>query len=85
MKDGFMGYERPNGEVGIRNKIAIISSVVCVNHVVQQIANKIKDAVPITHPLGCGQFGPDYSNTLNTLIGLGTNPNVFGVSCWFRL
>ncbi len=78
MKEEFMGYQRSNKEVGIRNHIAIISSVVCVNHVVQQIANKVKDAVPITHPLGCGQFGPDYSNTLNTLIGLGANPNVFG-------
>jgi altronate dehydratase large subunit len=78
MNEEFMGYQRPKGEVGIRNKIAIISSVVCVNHVVRQIANKVKDAVPITHPLGCGQFGPDYSNTLNTLIGLGKNPNVFG-------
>ncbi|MBY9010128.1 MAG: UxaA family hydrolase, partial [Candidatus Lokiarchaeota archaeon] len=78
MNDEFMGYQRPKGEVGIRNKIAIISSVVCVNHVVQQIANKVEDAVPITHPLGCGQFGPDYSNTLNTLIGLGKNPNVYG-------
>ena len=74
-----MGYQRPKGEVGIRNKIAVISSVVCVNHVVQQIANKVENAVPITHPLGCGQFGPDYKNTLNTLIGLGKNPNVFGV------
>ena len=78
MNEEFMGYQRPKGEVGIRNKVAIISSVVCVNHVVRQIANKVKDAVPITHPLGCGQFGPDYSNTLNTLIGLGKNPNVFG-------
>jgi altronate dehydratase large subunit len=78
MNEEFMGYQRPNGEVGIRNHIAIISSVVCVNHVVQQIATKVKGAVAITHPLGCGQFGPDYSNTLKTLIGLGTNPNVFG-------
>ncbi|MHA2288699.1 MAG: UxaA family hydrolase [Promethearchaeota archaeon] len=78
MNEEFMGYQRPNGEVGIRNHIAIISSVVCVNHVVQQIADKVKGGVAITHPLGCGQFGPDYSNTLNTLIGLGTNPNVFG-------
>ncbi len=78
MNEEFMGFQRPKGEVGIRNKIAIISSVVCVNHVVRQIANTVKDAVPITHPLGCGQFGPDYSNTLNTLIGLGKNPNVFG-------
>ena len=78
MNEEFMGYQRPRGEVGIRNKIAIISSVVCVNHVVQQIANQVENAVPITHPLGCGQFGPDYKNTLSTLIGLGNNPNVFG-------
>jgi altronate dehydratase large subunit len=78
MKEEFLGFMRPNGEVGIRNHIAIISSVVCVNHVVEQIAEKVKGGVNITHPLGCGQFGPDYRNTLNTLIGLGKNPNVFG-------
>jgi len=46
MNEEFMGYQRPKGEVGVRNKIAIISSVVCVNHVVRQIADKVKDAVP---------------------------------------
>ncbi|MFX1499100.1 MAG: UxaA family hydrolase [Promethearchaeota archaeon] len=72
-----MGYERANGDVGIRNKIAIISSVVCVNHVAQQVANHIDNAVAITHPLGCGQFGADFTCTLRTLIGLGSNPNVY--------
>jgi altronate dehydratase large subunit len=75
----FLGYDRPNGNVGVRNKIAIISTVVCVNHVAQQIASKVDDAVAITHPLGCGQFGPDYNNTFRTLVGLGSNPNVYGV------
>ena len=79
MNEEFMGYERPKGKVGIRNKIAIIPSVVCVNHVAEQIANKLDDAVAITHPLGCGQFGPDYSNTFRTLVGLGSNPNIYGV------
>ncbi|MHA1191588.1 MAG: UxaA family hydrolase [Promethearchaeota archaeon] len=79
MNEEFMGYERPRGKVGIRNKIAIIPSVICVNHVAEQIANKIDDAVAITHPLGCGQFGPDYSNTFRTLVGLGSNPNIYGV------
>jgi altronate dehydratase large subunit len=75
----FLGYQRPNGKVGIRNKIAVISSVVCVNHIAQQIASKVDDAVAITHPLGCGQFGPDYNNTFRTLVGLGSNPNIYGV------
>ena len=78
MKEEFLGYERPKGKVGIRNKIAIISSVVCVNHVAQQIANQIEDAVAITHPLGCGQFGPDFTYTQRTLVGLGSNPNIYG-------
>ena len=78
MKEEFLGFERPKGKVGIRNKIAIISSVVCVNHVAQQIANQFEDAVAITHPLGCGQFGPDFTYTQRTLVGLGRNPNIYG-------
>jgi altronate dehydratase large subunit len=79
MSQEFLGYERPKGKVGIRNKIAIIPSVVCVNQVAQQIANNIDDAIAITHPLGCGQFGPDFNNTFHTLVGLGSNPNIYGV------
>ncbi|MFX0147840.1 MAG: UxaA family hydrolase, partial [Candidatus Hodarchaeota archaeon] len=60
------------------NKIAVISSVVCVNHVTHQIANQVEEAVAITHPLGCGQFGPDFAYTQRTLVGLGNNPNVYG-------
>jgi altronate dehydratase large subunit len=78
MNEEFLGYERPKGKVGIRNKIAVISSVVCVNRVAQQIANQIENAVAITHPLGCGQFGPDFSYTQRTLVGLGSNPNIYG-------
>lgn len=51
----------------------------CVNRVSQQIASKLKGAVALTHPLGCGQFGLDYSYTVRTLSGLGSNPNVYGV------
>jgi altronate dehydratase large subunit len=78
MSEEFMGFERPKGNPGIRNKIAVISSVVCVNRVAQQIANKIENGVAITHPLGCGQFGPDFTYTSRTLVGLGSNPNIYG-------
>ena len=78
MNEEFMGFQRPKGNPGIRNKIAVISSVVCVNRVAQQIANKIENGVAITHPLGCGQFGPDYTYTSRTLVGLGSNPNIYG-------
>ena len=35
----FLGYERENGEVGIRNEIWIIPTVGCVNKVAEQIAD----------------------------------------------
>ncbi len=75
----FLGYQRSKGLVGIRNKIAILSSVLCVNRVAQQIAKDIDNSVALTHPLGCGQFGTDFSYTSRTLTGLASNPNVYGV------
>ena len=41
-------------------------------------SKKVDNAVAITHPLGCGQFGPDFLNVQRTLSGLGKNPNIFG-------
>jgi altronate dehydratase large subunit len=79
MNEEFMGYQRPDGQVGIRNKIAILPSVSCVNNIAQQISNKVENSVALKHPLGCGQFGNDFPTTLRTLVGLTTNPNVYGV------
>jgi len=78
MDEGFLGYSRSNGKVGIRNKIAVISSVVCANTVARRVAEKIDNGVAITHPHGCGQIGRGFSNTFNILAGLGSNPNVYG-------
>lgn len=78
INEEFMGYQRPIGQVGIRNKIAILPSVSCVNNITQQIRNKVENSVALKHPLGCGQFGTDFSYTLRTLVGLCTNPNIYG-------
>lgn len=73
-----MGYQRPKGQVGIRNKIVILASVLCVNHIVKKIAEKVENSIAITHPLGCGQFAQDFTNIQRTLTGLAKNPNVYG-------
>ena len=36
----FMGYERANGEVGIRNEIWIVNTVGCVNKVAEELAKR---------------------------------------------
>jgi altronate dehydratase large subunit len=84
MNEEFMGYLRPDGDVGIRNKVLVISSVCCVNGLTDKIAEKIRqkindiEIVSITHPLGCGQFGPDFTNIQRTLTGVARNPNIYG-------
>jgi len=79
MREEFMGYQRPKGKVGIRNKIVILPSVVCVNNVAIQVANKVENGMALPHPLGCVHFGPDFNYTSKTLSGLAINPNVYGV------
>jgi altronate dehydratase large subunit len=75
----FLGYERADGWVGIRNYLAVIPSVACANGVVNQIANEVEGAIPITHGYGCGAGPSDLVTTSNTLSGIGRNPNVGAV------
>jgi altronate dehydratase large subunit len=74
----FLGYERDDGSVGIRNHVAIISTAPYANDTVKRAADIIDDAVPITHPLGRCQTKPDVFQTYRTLLGYGTHPNVYG-------
>ncbi len=82
----FMGYPRTDGQVGVRNYIGVLSTVFCANKVVQEVARQVDNAVSLTHPLGCGQFGEDLDKTIHTLIACGSHPNlaavvVIGLGC----
>ncbi|PSP95952.1 hypothetical protein BRC91_00105 [Halobacteriales archaeon QS_4_62_28] len=74
----FLGYEREDGSIGIRNNVAIISTAPYANDTVKRAADIIENAVPITHPLGRCQTKPDVFQTYRTLLGYGTHPNVYG-------
>jgi altronate dehydratase large subunit len=43
------------------------------------LAAELPDVVPIVHQHGCSQLGRDAQQTLRTLIGIGSNPNVAAV------
>ena len=53
--DQFLGYRRENGDVGVRNQLAVIPSVFCANHVAKQIAKQIGNAIVFPHEGGCGR------------------------------
>ena len=74
----FQGYERKNGEVGIRNDVWIIVTVGCVNKVAEKIAAST-GALAFTHPFGCSQLGDDQLVTQKILRGMVKHPNAGGV------
>ncbi|MBM3215348.1 altronate dehydratase [Candidatus Poribacteria bacterium] len=87
----FMGYERPDGRVGTRNYIAVISTVNCSASVSTYVADafrgdrltdfpNVDGILPITHKGGCGMAigSEDYAQLQRTLAGFARHPNVFG-------
>jgi altronate dehydratase large subunit len=74
-----MGYRRSNGQIGIRNHLLIIPTVICANQVCNRIAQLVPDTVAIPHQHGCSQIGADKERTFNVLAGTGKNPNVGAV------
>lgn len=75
----FMGYKRPQGLPGVRNHVAIITSVFCANTVARRISEQVNGTVALTHPVGCSQVGLDLELTARALKGVGRHPNFFGV------
>jgi altronate dehydratase large subunit len=75
----FLGYPRPDGEVGIRNHIGIISVVICANDVSLRIAEQMEGAAAFLHDQGCCQTPIDLDQVTKTLVNLGKNPNLAGV------
>ena len=75
----FMGFQRENGEIGVRNYVAVIPTVGCANEVAQAIAETVPGSKPLLHHQGCCMIPSDIEVVERTLIGLGSNPNVAAV------
>lgn len=68
------GYLRPSGQVGARNHLIVVPSVVCANLVCRRIAES--SAIALEHQHGCAEVGPDVDQTASILAGVAANPNV---------
>ena len=83
----FMGFNRPDGKVGVRNEIWVIPTVGCVNNVATAIAKQanafvkgsVEEVIAFPHPYGCSQMGDDQENTRKALADLIHHPNAGGV------
>ncbi|MDX2222140.1 MAG: altronate dehydratase family protein, partial [Rhodospirillaceae bacterium] len=92
-KATFEGYVRPNGKVGTRNYVGILTSVNCSATVARYIADSFNrtdalDAYPnvdgvaaFVHSTGCGMAGSGegYMNLQRTFWGYASHPNFASV------
>lgn len=78
MDDQFLGYLRADGKVGVRNHVAVIPSVACVNGVVAAIARVVPEVIPLYHGHGCGRV-VEAPLHRRVLANLGKHPNVAAV------
>ncbi len=75
----FLGYRRPDGKVGVRNHVLILPTITCATQTAKQITELVHGTVSFIHQHGCAQVGIDYEQTFRTYVGMGKNPNVYGV------
>ena len=89
VRDTFLGYRRPDGRVGTRNFIGILTTVNCSGSVAHFIAEEaersglladlenVDGVVPIAHGSGCGMAGQGegYETLMRTLAGYAQHPN----------
>lgn len=91
----FNGFERKNGNVGVRNELWVVPTVGCVNGQGAAIVERVKREFDISHlddvrvfghNYGCSQLGDDHQNTVAALSALIKHPNagavlVLGLGC----
>ena len=90
--DTFLGYLRPNGSVGTRNYIGVLTSVNCSATVAKRIAAhftperlalfpNVDGVVALTHSTGCAMSGNDEGSEVlrRTLAGYANHPNFASV------
>jgi altronate dehydratase large subunit len=75
----FWGYRRPDGRVGVRNHVLILPTITCATQAAKQVTELVHGTVSFIHQHECAQVGVDYEQTFRTYVGLGANPNVYGV------
>jgi altronate dehydratase large subunit len=74
----FWGYEHPDGSVGVRNYLAIMSEG-SLHNMALQIAEEVRGAMPILVKDSTLRLKEDRERAWRTMVGLGKNGNVGGI------
>jgi altronate dehydratase large subunit len=72
----FQGYLRPDGSVGIRNRLLVLSVGGLTGPACRRIAAGLRDAACVVLPYEAGLIGEDKASHDRAALGLATHPNV---------
>ena len=78
-RDSFDGYVRPDGGVGIRNYLLVLSITGLTGPTARRISAGLPDSVVVDYVYDSGPVGADRAAQERALLGLALNPNVGAV------
>ena len=74
----FYGYKRPDGRVGIRNKVLILPTCVCSAETCRKIADQVEGAIFVNNDAGCSEVEQNLKICYDMYSGFAANPNIYG-------
>jgi len=74
----FYGYKRPDGKVGIRNKVLILPTCVCSAETCRKVADQVEGAIFVNNDAGCSEVEQNLKICYDMYSGFAANPNIFG-------
>ena len=75
----FLGFHRPDGRIGVRNHLLVLSSGGLTAPTARRIGASIAGAITVSLPYGVGLVGRDLAVHRAALLGMATHPNVGAV------
>ena len=78
-RDSFDGYVRPDGSVGVRNHLLVLSITGLTGPTARRISNALPGSVIVDYLYDGGPVGEDRKAQERALLGLALNPNVGAV------
>ncbi len=74
----FMGYGRPDGRVGIRNKVLVLPTSVCSAETCRLVASQVEGAIYVGNDAGCSDVQENLDICTEMFSGFAANPNIYG-------
>lgn len=74
----FLGYKRPDGRVGIRNKVLILPTCVCSAETCRIVASQVEGAIYVNNDAGCSEVEENLKICTDMYSGFAANPNIYG-------